>query len=183
MHSCVRWCFALKGQCHKIFSFKFFSWIIFPQSSENLHICELTQFVTFAGLRHVWQFADLQFADPIFFMWFVDFRFANLIFVADLKLSQICKFFIFLFTNTYLKCSNSNFYHIKNTAKQTCNQLLDSFAIKGGNLKKRLSVLWWKTCRFEICGFAICGFAICGSAKRNLRTRISQKSADLWLRV
>ncbi len=162
MHSCVRWCFALKGQCHQIFSFKFFQWIIFPQASENLHICGLTQFVTFADLRHVWQFADLrhvwqfadlQFADPIFFVRFVDFQFANLIFVADLQLPQICKFF--MFTNTYLKCSNSNFYQIKNSAKQTCNQLLDSFAIKGGNLKKRLSVLWLKTCRFEICGFAI----------------------------
>jgi hypothetical protein len=84
----------------------------------------------------VWQFADLQFAEPIFFVRFVDFRFANPIFVADLQLLQICKFFIFLFTNTYLKCSNSNLYQIKNSANQTCNQLLDSFAIKAGNLKK-----------------------------------------------
>jgi hypothetical protein len=30
-----------------------------------------------------------------------------------------------------LKCSNSNFYQIKNSAKQTCSQLLDSFAIIG----------------------------------------------------
>ncbi len=29
----------------------------------------------------------------------------------------------------------------------------------------------------------ICEFAICGSIKRNLRTRISQKFADLWLRI
>jgi hypothetical protein len=34
VHSCVRLCFALKGQCHKIFCFRFFSWIIFPQAFE-----------------------------------------------------------------------------------------------------------------------------------------------------
>ncbi len=173
MHSCVRWCFALKGQCHKIFSSKFFH----ESSSPKPHLWAYT-ICYIADLRHVWQFADLQFADPIFFV-----RFANPILVANLQLLQICKIFIFLFSNTYLKCSNSNFYQIKKTAKQTCNQLLDSFAIKGGNFKKRLSVLWWKTCRLEICSFAICGFAICGSTKRNLRTPISQKSADLWLRI
>jgi hypothetical protein len=76
---------------------------------------------------------------------------------AGLKLLQICKFFIFLLTNTYLKCSNSNFYQIKNSAKQTSSWLLDGFAIKGMNFLKRcaiLSVFWWK-----ICGFAICGLA------------------------
>ncbi len=110
-------------------------------------------------------------------------------FIADLQLPQIWEFFILLLTNTYLKCSNSNFYQIKNSGKQTCRWLLDSFAIKGGNFLKRcliLSVLWWK-----IFGFAICGLAhqqnlqiwICGSIKRNLRTRISQKFADLWLRI
>jgi hypothetical protein len=29
----------------------------------------------------------------------------------------------------------------------------------------------------------ICEFAICGSIKRNLQTRVSQKFADLWLRI
>jgi hypothetical protein len=39
--SFVRCCFALKGQCHKIFCFRFFSWIIFPQASKNTKICRL----------------------------------------------------------------------------------------------------------------------------------------------
>ncbi len=38
VHPCVRWCFALKGRCPKIFRIGFFSWIIFPQASENLAI-------------------------------------------------------------------------------------------------------------------------------------------------
>ncbi len=113
--------FSLMGQCHKIFSFRFFSWIILPQASENPQICELTKFVTFADLPHVWQFGDLRIADPIFFVRFANLRFADPIFVADLQLPQICKFFIFLFTNTYLKCTNSNFYQIKNSAKQACS--------------------------------------------------------------
>jgi hypothetical protein len=53
-------------------------------------------------------------------------------FLADLKLSQIRNFFNFLLTNTFLKCSNLNFYKIKNSAKQICSRILDSFAIKGG---------------------------------------------------
>ncbi len=32
VHFSMRWCFALKGQCHKIFCFRFCSWIIFPPS-------------------------------------------------------------------------------------------------------------------------------------------------------
>jgi hypothetical protein len=67
------------------------------------------------------------------------------------------KFFIFLLTNTYIEYSNSNFYQIKDSAKQTCSRLLDSF-----KKERRLifSVLWWK-----ICGFAICGLA----QQQNLR--------------
>ncbi len=67
VHSSMRWCFALKGQCHKIFCFRFFSWITFSQASENPQICGRTKFVTFADLPHVWQFADLRFADPDIF--------------------------------------------------------------------------------------------------------------------
>jgi hypothetical protein len=33
----------------------------------NPQICGLTKFVIFADLPHVWQFANLQFVDPIFF--------------------------------------------------------------------------------------------------------------------
>jgi hypothetical protein len=110
---------------------------IFPQAFENPQIWGLTKFVTFADPVHVWQFADLGFADPIFFAIF-GFAICWPNFVADLKLPQICKFFIFLLTNTNLKYSNSNLYQIKNSAKQTCRWLLDSFAIKGGNSSKKM---------------------------------------------
>jgi hypothetical protein len=46
--------------------------------------------------------------------------------------------FFFLLINLYLKCSNSNFSQIKNSAKKTCSWLLDSFAIKGGNFFKKM---------------------------------------------
>ncbi len=103
----------------------------------------------------MWQFAVFQISDPIFFAIF-KFAICRPKFVADLKLLQICKFFIFLLKNTYLKCSNSNFYQIKNSAKQTSRQLLDSFAIKGGNFLEIcliLSVLWWKIWK-KFCGLA-----------------------------
>ena len=158
-HHCILVCTYVllkRNSVTRFFAFRFFSWIIFPQASGNPQICVLTKFVTFADLPHVWQFADLQISDPLFFAIF-KFAISWPKFVADLKLLQICKFFIFLLTNTYLKFSNSNFYQIKNSAKQTSRQLLDSFAIKGGNFLKRcsiLSVFWWKICRFAICGLA-----------------------------
>jgi hypothetical protein len=163
-HHCILVCTDVlrdsgRDRVTRFFAFRFFSWIIFPQASGNLQICGLTKLVTFADLPHVWQFAVFQISDPIFFAIF-KFAICWPKFVADLKLLQICKFLIFLLTNTYLKCSNSNFYQIKNSAKQTSRQLLDSFVLKGGNFLERcliLSVLWWK----------ICGFAICRSIKRN----------------
>jgi hypothetical protein len=45
----------------------------------NPQICGLTKFVTFADLPQMWQFADLQFAYPIFL------RFADPNFFVDLK--------------------------------------------------------------------------------------------------
>ncbi len=107
-------------------------------------------------------------------------------FIADLQLPQIWEFFIFLLTNTYLKCSNSIFYQIKISAKQTCSWLLDSFAIKGGNFFKKILSYGGKFADWQFADWLtnkICGFAICGSIKRNLRTCISQKFADLWLRI
>jgi hypothetical protein len=55
----------------------------------NPQICGLTKFVIFADLPHVWQFANLQFVDPIFFAicWST--------FFANLKLLQIRKFIFF----------------------------------------------------------------------------------------
>jgi hypothetical protein len=75
----------------------------------------------------VWQFANLQFVDPIFFAicWST--------FFCELKTTANPQIHFFLLTNTYLKCSNSKFYQIKNSAKQTCWRLLDNFAIKRGN--------------------------------------------------
>ncbi len=93
----------------------------------NPQICGLTKFVIFADLPHVWQFANLQFVDPIFFAIFWSTFFANL------KLLQIRKFIFFSLPIPYLKCSYSKFYQIKNSAKQTCWRLLDNFAIKRGN--------------------------------------------------
>jgi hypothetical protein len=116
--------------------------------------------------------------DPIFFVRFANLRFADPIFVADLQLPQICKFFIFLFTNTYLKCSNLNFYQVKNSAKQACSQVLDSFAIKGGNLKRdvkfslsyggKFEDLQFADLQFEDLQFADQPKEICGIA--DLRT-------------
>jgi hypothetical protein len=40
---------------------------VFPQASENPQIFGLAKFDTFVDLQHVGQFADLRFADPIFF--------------------------------------------------------------------------------------------------------------------
>ncbi len=77
------------------------------------------------------------FADPIFFA-ICGFGICWPKYIVDLQLPQIWKFFIFLLINTYLKCSNSNFYQIKNSAKQTSSWLLDSFAIKEGNFFKKM---------------------------------------------
>ncbi len=50
------------------------------------------------------------------------------------------------------KCSNSNFYLLKNSAKQTCSRLLDSFAVKWGNfLKKMFHSLCFMVENFWIC--------------------------------
>ncbi len=130
---------------------------------DNLLICNLrTQYF----LRS----ADLQFADPIF---------------CDLKLPQSCKkIFIFLLTNTYLKCSNSNFYQIKDSAKQTCiyflivlKRMFNSLCLMVENL--RICNLWTGSAT----KIADLQFAICGSIKRNLQTSMSQKFVDSQLRI
>ncbi len=165
-HSCVRWCFALKGQCHKIFCFRFFSWIIFPQAFEiiiriisnvfknfrrysqvkvhhlyqwhrrypccccyrrqifrgersrnkfrnlvhqtaNPKILRTYKICYICDLLHVWQFANLQFVDLIFFAicWST--------FFCELKTTANPQIRFFLLTITYLKCSNSKFYQKK----------------------------------------------------------------------
>ncbi len=152
--------------------------------STNLRTNKL--FFILLDLPQVWQFADLRFADPIFFA---------ICGTNYIGLPQIRKFFIFLLSNIYLKFSNSNFYEIKNSAKPSCGRVLGSFVILGGIFLTRcfiISVLWWKICGFANRGLAqlrnlwICKF--CGLVKRNwrmcnLRTRIPQKFADLRLWV
>jgi hypothetical protein len=113
----------------------------------------------------VWQFADLRFADPIFF---AICRFCDLLtqIVADLQLLQICQFFTFLFTNNYLKCSNSNFLSNKKFCQT--NLLLMFNSLSYGGKFADLQFADWLTNK-------ICRFAICRSIKRNLQTLISQK--------
>jgi hypothetical protein len=58
---------------------------------------------------------------------------------ADPNLLRTCNFrkpaiFTFLLTNNCLKCSNSNFYQIKNSAKRTCFNV-KFFLSYGGNLR------------------------------------------------
>jgi hypothetical protein len=55
-----------------------------PQSA-NPQICILTKFARFADLLQMWQFVDLQFADPIFF---VTCGFADTILLAFVKFSK-----------------------------------------------------------------------------------------------
>jgi hypothetical protein len=57
---------------------------------------------------------------------------------CGLKTSANLQILYFSAYNTNLKYSNSNLYQIKNSAKQTCRLLLNSFAIKGGNSSKKM---------------------------------------------
>jgi hypothetical protein len=59
--------FCFKGTVSPDFLLQIFSRIVFPQASENPQILGLKKFVTFADLPHVGQFADLRFAETIFF--------------------------------------------------------------------------------------------------------------------
>jgi hypothetical protein len=61
----------------------------------NPQICGLTKFVTFADLLQVWQFADLQIANPIFW------RFVDPNFFQDLKLPQILCFSPYKYFSLY----------------------------------------------------------------------------------
>ncbi len=132
VHSCVRCCFSLKGQCHKIFCFMFF---YESSSPKPLKIRTFFDLQNLLQLRTFRMCGDLRIYN-LRTHYFLQFAICWPKFVADLQLLQICIFFIFLLTTTYLTCCNINFYQLKNFAKQACSQLLDSFAIKGGNFKK-----------------------------------------------
>jgi hypothetical protein len=69
----------------------------------NPQICGLTKFVTFADLLQMWQFCRFAICVPYIF------AICGPKFFCGLKTWQIRKFFTFLLTNTYIKCSNSNF--------------------------------------------------------------------------
>ncbi len=134
MHSCVRWCFNLQGQCHKIFCFRYF------HESSSPKPLKIRKFVDLQNLLHLRTFhmwGNLRICGPNIFC---NLRICDLLtqIYCGPATSGIWKFCIFLLINTYLKCSNSNFYQIKNSAKQTCSWLLDSFAKKGGNFFKKM---------------------------------------------
>ncbi len=96
-------------------------------------------------------------------------------FIADLQLPQIWEFFIFLLTNTYLKCANSNFYQIKISVKQTCSWLLDSFALKGGNfLKEMFNSLYLMLENLRICNLRI------GSPTKYADLQFADQSKEIW---
>ncbi len=138
-HSSVHWCLALKGQRHQIFCFRYFHELSSPSlwKSENL--------------LHLWTFCmrgNLRICGPNIFCNLRIWDLLTQIYCGPTTSTNLK----ILFLSVYQKCSNSNFYQIKNSASQTCSWLLDSFAI----FLKRfliLSVLQWKLCRFAICGF------------------------------
>ena len=138
VRSYVRWCFALKGQCHKIFCFRYFHESLSPKALKIHKLVDWQNLLHCSDLSHAGQFSDL---GTQYFFAICGFVICWPKFIADLQLPQIWKFFIFLLMNTYLKCSNLNFYQIKNSAKQTCSWLLYSFAIKRGNFFKRCLIL------------------------------------------
>ncbi len=93
--------FCFKGTVSQDFSIRFLSWIIFPQASENPQICGLTKFVTFVDLPPVRKVCRFEICGPNIC--------CNLRICWPKFIAQIEEFCIFLLTNTYLKCSNSNF--------------------------------------------------------------------------
>ncbi len=183
-HSCVHWCFALKGQWHKLKDFLlqvFFRNHRPPSLWKSANLCtyKICYICGPSACVAICRFAIFR---PNIFWQFVDLGFAD----QNLKIPQICKFFIFRLTNTYLNCTNANFYLITNSAIQICSRLLDSFAIKEN--------LWWEICEFAICGLAhqlnlqICNLQFADQSKlicrlaylRNLRICNCRLSPRIW---
>ncbi len=125
-------------------------------ANANPQICGLKNYyVRFANLFQMWHFADLRFADPIFYLF------------ADLKLPKVRKYILFRRTHIMLQFK---FVRNKNRLKRRLLWLfwdrvqICGFAIYG---------LIVKICGFANCGRTpkdadsgmsprICGFAICG---------------------
>ncbi len=128
--------FCFKGTVSQDFLLQVFSWIIFSQASENPQICGLTNLL---HLRTFHMRGNLRICEPDNFLQFADLQFAdpNLLRTYNFHKSKNSLFFC-LWIHRYLKCSNSNFYQIKNSVKQTCSWPLDSFAIKGGIFFKKM---------------------------------------------
>ncbi len=125
VHSCVCWCFSLKGQYHKIFASGFFHE---SSSSKPLKILQnLLHFRTFRMCGNLW-ICNLR------TQFFCNLRNCDLLTQICCRLTTSANLQIHYFSacKYMLKCSNSNFYQIKNSAKRTYSWLLDSFAIKGG---------------------------------------------------
>ncbi len=149
MHSCVRWCFALKGQCHKIFCFRF---IHESSSPKPLKICKFVDLQNLLHLRTFCMWGNLRICGPNIFCNLRNCDLLTQIYCGPTISANL----IFLLINSYLKRSNSNFYQKKNSAKQTCSSLLDSFAIKGGNFfKKMFNSLCFIVENLRICNLRI----------------------------
>ncbi len=161
MHSCVRWCFGLKGHCHKIFCFRYF------HESSSPKPLKIRKFVDLQNLLHLRTFrmwGNLRICGPNIFC---NLRICDLLtqIYCGPTTSANLKILYFSAYKYIPKCFNSNFYHIKNSAKQTSSWLLDSFAIKGGNFKKKI---------FNSLCLIVENLWIC-----NLRTGSPTKFADL----
>ncbi len=106
----------------------------------------------------MWHFADLRFADPIFLRFenllFMDLRFSDQSFFADLKILQVRKHILFLHTNIqeYIMFL---FQFVQNKKKCFKKTTFSTF------IRQSCAVLCQK---LQICDLLICGFAICGLA-------------------
>ncbi len=73
VHFCVRWCFVSKGQCHKIFCFRFF------HESSSLKPLNISKFVDLQIFLHFHLFSNLRICDlrTQYFSRFADLRFVD----------------------------------------------------------------------------------------------------------
>ncbi len=138
----------------------------------------------------MWQFADLQFADHIYFLELrscdlqsCDLQICDLqaqLTFADLQLPQICKYIVFILTNICLNCHNSNLritFGFQNSFELYCIPQNKIFLRRYRKYQRQNSLdLDRKHCFFS-CKFAdlrfvdwdtkdICGFAVCGMSPR-----------------
>ncbi len=128
VHFYVRWYFSLKGQCHEIVCFRFFSWILFFQAPEirlrSFQICSKNSGQRYSEIKvhHCYQWHWRKFAARVNFatginntvgklgevggsqnlshLWQADMKFANS------HISEICRF---AFALCWRVCGFANF--------------------------------------------------------------------------